>query len=281
MPAVSTEEAAEATRRRSLRLRWVTDDRTLRIYGRFPDVDGVTIATAIERIADRSPAEGDDPDREPWDSRCADALVELASSTLAPDAEADRAQVVVHVEAEALAQGEEGAATLECGVAVAAETVRRLACDAHLRTVVQGAGNRPLGVGRRSRTVPRSMLRLLRHRDGGCRFPGCTRTRWTHAHHVTHWADGGPTELDNLVTICSAHHRFVHEGGWRIEGDPAGDLKFVHPDGHRLRVGPAGLRPEVGWRFDVVPWLPDWIGCTVADPLPDPPGDPPAVVQRR
>ena len=273
--AVATQEAAETIRRRSLRLRWDQGDRMLRVSGRFPDVDGVAVATAIERIADRCIAQFDDPDAEPWDSRCADALVELASLHLAADAEAGRTQVVVHVEAEALAAGEDGTATLECGVAVAPETVRRLACDAHLRGVVQGAGNRPLGVGRRSRTVPASLLRLLRHRDGGCRFPGCTRTRWIHAHHVRHWADGGPTDLDNLVTMCSAHHRFVHEGGWRIEGHPGGDLRFVHPDGHRLRVGPAGLRPEVGWRFDAAPWLPPWIGSTV----PGPPGDPAGVAR--
>jgi uncharacterized protein DUF222/HNH endonuclease len=297
--AVSAEEAAEANRRRSLRWRWRSDDRTLRLVGRFPDVDGAVVACAIERIAERCAASPDDPDPEPWDARCADALVELASCSLPPDAEggrgqgeagevqaqagavqgeageahaedkvrrtpvretqaeAGRALVVVHVEAGVLACGGAGAATLECGVAVASETVRRLACDASLQAVVEGQG-RPLGAGRRRRTVPKALLHVLRHRDGGCRFPGCTRTRWVQSHHVRHWADGGPTEADNLVLLCGAHHRFVHEGGWRIEGDPAGDLRFVHPDGRRLRVGPAGLRPEVARRFEVAPWLPLW-----------------------
>src|SRR2546423_967127 len=126
--------------------------------------------------------------------------------------------------------------------------VRRLACDSWIQAVVEGAG-RPLGVGRRRRTVPRSLLHVLRHRDGGCRFPGCTRTRWVHAHHVTFWADGGRTDLDNLLLLCTAHHRFVHEGGWRIEGDPGGELRFVHPEGREVQVGPPGLRPEVAERF--------------------------------
>jgi hypothetical protein len=123
-----------------------------------------------------------------------------------------------------------------------------LACDGWIRAVIESS-DRPLGVGRRQRTVPRSLLRVLRHRDGGCRFPGCTRTRWVHAHHLIFWADGGRTDAANLVLLCSAHHRFVHEGGWRIEGDPAGELRFVHPDGRELRVGPPGLRPEVAERF--------------------------------
>ena len=55
--------------------------------------------------------------------------------------------------------------------------------------------------------------------------------------------------MQNIVLLCGAHHRFVHEGGWRIEGDPAGELRFVHPDGRELRVGPPALRPEVAERF--------------------------------
>ena len=141
-----------------------------------------------------------------------------------------------------------GGSALACGVPVAAETARRPACDGWVQAVAEGAG-RPLGVGRRRRTVPRSLLHVLRHRDGGCRFPGCTRTRWVQAHRLRFRADGGRTDLGNLLLLCGAHHRFVHEGGWRVEGDPAGELRFVRPEGRELRVGPPGLRPEVAERF--------------------------------
>ena len=61
-----------------------------------------------------------------------------------------------------------------------------------------------------------------------CAFPSCTHTRFLDAHHIEHWVDGGPTELDNLVLLCRRHHTFVHELGYRIERDDQG-TKFVAP----------------------------------------------------
>jgi hypothetical protein len=48
-----------------------------------------------------------------------------------------------------------------------------------------------------------------------------------HAHHLVHWANGGGTDLENLVLLCGDHHRFVHEGGWTISGDPGGVVQFI------------------------------------------------------
>ena len=64
-------------------------------------------------------------------------------------------------------------------------------------------------------TSPFTPVRQIRHRDRGCRFPGCERTRWTHSHHRIHWAQGGPTDLDNLITLCPHHHRLAHEAAGR------------------------------------------------------------------
>ena len=89
----------------------------------------------------------------------------------------------------------------------------------------------PIGIGRRSRIVPAWLRRHVDHRDGGCRFPGCGHTRWTDAHHIRHWGKGGPTDLDNLVLLCHAHHRLIHEGGWTIRGHPSGRLRFHDPGG--------------------------------------------------
>jgi hypothetical protein len=67
-------------------------------------------------------------------------------------------------------------------------------------------------------------------RDGGCVFPGCDRPlSWCEAHHLVHWLDGGPTDLDNLVLVCRAHHRAVHEGGWRLQHRPDGRLTATPP----------------------------------------------------
>jgi hypothetical protein len=75
----------------------------------------------------------------------------------------------------------------------------------------------PLSVGRATRTIPASIRTALVLRDQGCRFPGCDRPpAWTDGHHIIHWGDGGPTDLENLVSLCRRHHRRVHEEGWRI-----------------------------------------------------------------
>ena len=79
------------------------------------------------------------------------------------------------------------------------------------------------------------MLRALRFRDRGCRFPGCERTSWLKAHHLVHWARGGGTDLDNLVLLCHAHHRLLHEGGWSTSGHPSGALRFHDPTGRQIR----------------------------------------------
>jgi hypothetical protein len=59
------------------------------------------------------------------------------------------------------------------------------------------------------------------------------------------WGKGGPTDPDNLVMLCGYHHRKLHEGGWRIEGDPGDELRFVNPFGRVLSTRPAPLRDEV------------------------------------
>jgi hypothetical protein len=130
---------------------------------------------------------------------------------------AERYQVLLHVDADTLAaEGEPGRSELEDGTRVAAETSRRLACDAAIVAVRHDTEGSVLGVGRRTRTISPSLRRALEARDRGCRFPGCG-LRFTDAHHVRHWADGGETSLANLLLLCSHHHRLVHEEGWQVQ----------------------------------------------------------------
>jgi hypothetical protein len=89
-------------------------------------------------------------------------------------------------------------------------------------------------VGRKTRTVPPALRRALRLRDQGCRFPGCTQTRYVDAHHVRHWCDGGETSLDNLITLCRHHHRLLHQEGYEIGKESNGEFIFRKPDGERM-----------------------------------------------
>jgi hypothetical protein len=92
------------------------------------------------------------------------------------------------------------------------EAARRLACDVAAVHVNRHADGSVLDVGRRTRTVPPALRRALEVRDRGCRFPGCG-LRFTDAHHLVHWADGGATSLENTLLLCRRHHRLVHEEG--------------------------------------------------------------------
>ena len=124
------------------------------------------------------------------------------------------------------------------GIHISAETARRLACDASTVGMRRGPDGEILAVGRRTRTISPALRRALHARDRQCRFPGCRNVR-VDAHHIEHWAHGGATALDNLVLLCRRHHRAVHEGGFRVTLDAAGDVEFVRPDGRRVPEAPA------------------------------------------
>ena len=128
------------------------------------------------------------------------------------------------------------------GIHVSAETTRRLACDAAPVTMRHGPAGEVLDGGRRTRTISPALRRALAARDRHCRFPGC-RARRCDAHHVRHWVHGGATALDNLVLLCRRHHRAVHEGGFRVLLDAAGEARFARPEGQPLPDAP--LSPRV------------------------------------
>jgi hypothetical protein len=252
------------------------DDGSLLLRGRLPAEEGALVMAALEAAQDRLAEQGvpagtrddvaeDVPagtrDDEATDvpagtsarSRAearADALVAVADSFLAgasatgraARAGGDRYQVVVHVDAGAMS-GEEpgGRCELEDGSPLAVETVRRLACDASLVQLLERDGQ-PLKIGRKTRTIPPALRRALNARDRGCRFPGCGSRRFLDAHHIEHWADGGSTDLDNLVHLCGHHHRLLHEGGYRITRTAGGRIHFQRRDGRPIPACPGRSR---------------------------------------
>src|SRR6266852_2853078 len=174
----------------------------------------------------------------PVSQQQADALVLLAETALHqdldPGAPGERYQVVVHVDAQVLADPEApGQSVLEGGARASAETSRRLACDASRVVMRSDPDGRVVEVGARTRTIPPALRRALHHRDRSCRFPGCN-VRVGQGHHVRHWAQGGPTKLSNLALLCHRHHRAVHEEGYQVERLPDGALQFRRPDGRTL-----------------------------------------------
>src|SRR5947207_3136868 len=178
----------------------------------------------------------------------ADALALLAESALDhgldPGTPGERYQVVVHVDAEALADPDQpGQSVLEGGTRVSAETSQRLACDASRVVMRHDHEGRVVEIGARTRTIPPALRRAPEHRDQGCRFPGC-HGRFTQGHHLRHWAHGGPTTLSNLTLLCRRHHRAVHEEGYQVARLPDGALQFRRPDGRLLpHISPTATVP--------------------------------------
>ncbi|MDI9931881.1 DUF222 domain-containing protein [Rhodococcus sp. IEGM 1354] len=114
-------------------------------------------------------------------------------------------------------------------------TSRQLACDCLLTAIVMDENGNPLNLARTARTVTAKQKRALTARDHGCAFPGCGKpAAWTEGHHIWHWADGGPTDMDNLVLLCGFHHRLVHHSGWEV---------FIGTDQHPWFIPPATVDP--------------------------------------
>ena len=221
------------------------------LHARLPREIGAVVRkaldVAVEAVRESKAVSAETPLQIPANVWHADALRLMAETFLehrgaesGAGTSADRLQVVVHIDQAILC--EQQAATesgphrceLENGPALALDTARRLACDATIVGLVEGADGEPLDIGRKSRSIPPAIARALRARDGGCRFPGCDRTRFCDGHHIEHWANGGETKLHNLVTLCGFHHRLVHEGGYGVRRTDDGLFVFTKPDGTRV-----------------------------------------------
>ncbi len=234
----SRQETTEPERGRFLQWWYTEDGRRLGLEAELPAAQGAVVVRAIERMAREVPVMPGEEDVVHARARRADALVGLCSARLAADPDPDRATVVVHAQLEGLASGS-GGCELEDGPVIPPDAARRLACNARIQAVVEDAQGEVLALGRLRREPPAAMVRQVRYRDRGCRFPGCGTTAFTEAHHIVGWRDGGRTDLDNLILICSFHHRLVHEYGWRLRGRADGDLGWLRPDGRRFRAGPS------------------------------------------
>ncbi len=122
------------------------------------------------------------------------------------------------------------------------ESVRRITRDSDVVEVSKDAGGNVLNLGRKHRVVSPQLKRALLARDQHCRFPGCTHEHHLAAHHVMHWADGGRTDLDNVMLICDRHHRLLHEGGYTIHSNHVGEWYFRHGNGKVISASPV-LKP--------------------------------------
>ncbi|MDG9675565.1 HNH endonuclease signature motif containing protein [Micromonospora sp. DH14] len=235
----ATEAALRAHESRTARDRHITiseqTDGRLRLTGILDTEAAAALRAAIDPLTTPT---GPDDTRSAGQRRH-DALADVCRLALRtgelPERGADPAQVVVTTGYDPLAR-QLSTGTLDTGLQLTPEAVRRLACDAAILPAVLGGAGQPLDVGRQRRLISGPLRRALVLRDRGCAFPGCDRPpRWCDGHHIRHWADGGDTSLDNAVLLCGHHHRHLHHGDWAVH---------LGGDGHPEFVPPAWLDPE-------------------------------------
>jgi hypothetical protein len=217
---------------------------------RLPSDEGALVQKALElgrnhefELRNPSDREGDRRDR--GDVSWADALLRIAQAGLdaldhgsrAGRAPGERTQVILHLDADRQAPPR-----LHLGPGLPAGVADYLSCDSTVRYLLIRRGQ-PLAMGRRQHTVNPRLRTAIEHRDGGCRVPGCERSLWLHIHHLVHWTHGGRTDPDNLVALCTVHHRMVHRGLLAIDGDPGRHDGLAFTDQHGRQLRPAPPRP--------------------------------------
>jgi hypothetical protein len=240
-------EVAEAAARRALEAEAAYDERhreltwsarpdgRLRLTGWLDAEAGALLRATLDPLTE--PA-GPGDTRDPAQRRH-DALAEVCRLVLRggdlPEHGGEPPQLVVTVGYDALTS-RLGAGTLDTGVQLTPDRVRRLACDAAIMPAVLGGAGQVLDMGRQRRLITGPLRRALVLRDGGCTFPGCDRPpRWAEGHHIRHWADGGETSLANAVLVCRHHHRQIHHHEWEVQ---------LGGDGHPEFLPPAWLDPD-------------------------------------
>jgi Domain of unknown function (DUF222)/HNH endonuclease len=234
---------------------WLTDiagTSRVRVTGWLDQDGAATIRAALDPLcAPRSmrrtarhssdPETHTDNDTDPSDIRSAgqrraDALVDICRIASAcgelPDNGGDRPQVVVTIDHDRL-RDQVGVGTFDDGSPLSPAEARRIACDAGIIPAVLGGASQALDVGRQSRLVTGPLRRALVLRDNGCAFPGCDRPpRWCQGHHIVHWSNGGPTDLNNLILLCGYHHRLIHRSEWQVRINPKDGLPDFIPPGY-------------------------------------------------
>ena len=240
-------DSAAELRRRCVRF----NDEKCSLWAQLPK-DGYALVKSMlwSRARRHDHPSTSDPDYERFESRCADALVEVCveagrypqeragagadagAKSGATSVRSGHATMIVHADLDRLLNGDGyGQASIEGAGPISAEVARRLACDADLTLSLDAPDGAVLDQKALGRDPTDAQRIEIRRRDGGCRFPGCPCRSVTDVHHVTWVSKQGATALSNLLTLCAAHHSRVHELGWKLDGDAQAEVRFISPSG--------------------------------------------------
>jgi hypothetical protein len=245
----SSEDTKQADKWRSLTWQWDENNTSLSIWGELPADHGAKFIKAVDRLANKmtvTPEDDGDP-AEPVttrDARRADALVAMASASIATDQDPDRATLVVHTDVQSILDGDKNG-VLHGGLPLPPEATELVACDSRVQTVLHDDQGGIFHIGSPSYVVPKWLRREVEHRDEHrCTFPNCGRNGFTDVHHIVPWPKG-PTELSNLTLLCHAHHRLIHIHKWHVRLNERGITDWFRPDWSPYRPRPTPERYAV------------------------------------
>ena len=162
-----------------------------------------------------------------------DAFMELIS-TAGTFKDGHSADVTVIIDWQTLTGGihDLSVSVTSSGVPLPVATIQKLCCDATIHLVTVDKGRVPLNVGTSERTATRVQRRALAAIHKTCAHPDCTvSVNHCQFHHIIPWEHNGPTDLDNLIPLCSKHHHLVHEGMWTIHLKPDRAIVWTQPNG--------------------------------------------------
>ncbi|MEI7506788.1 MAG: DUF222 domain-containing protein [Actinomycetes bacterium] len=235
----------EKQRRQTFLRHWIDADGMTNLFGKFDPERGSVVTALLDAGVEAMFHSGDgevqidcDSSIEPNDHRRALALVAMLQGR--PDGltgialggsscdRPARAEIVVHIDYELLAGGAgerrlgaERTCRTSNGSELTVETIRRLACEAEIIPLVLDGKSVPLDVGKSKRLATAYQRRALAAVHETCAIDGCS-VKFSHCepHHIDYWENGGETDLNNLVPLCSRHHHAAHEGGWKLRLNP-------------------------------------------------------------
>ncbi len=214
------------------------DESSWRVHGQLPGVAGRCFVDALDAKADQLPS---DPDGDrSRTTRYADALWAISLDSLAGSdgvsVESSTPLLTVFIDTnDAAGTNGEAGVMIEAGPRVGPATIEAILCDGVIEVTGRTQDGVPLGMGRRSRTIPPRLKRFVLARDAGvCTIEGCVSRYRLQPHHITPWSQGGTTNADNLTTLCWFHHHVViHGQGFTINPDsPPQRRRLLRPPTH-------------------------------------------------
>jgi 5-methylcytosine-specific restriction protein A len=211
---------------------WDTDEGMIGIHGELDPVRGIALRQWVHdqtRDAMRTERDVDPEERRSPGELAANVLTDLAQHRLGcQDApKSAHTTVVITAPAQAVVKGEGAAYCDGYAGPICLEMLSHIAFELEVAPALTGDAGMALFLGRATRFFTPAQKRAIALRDQGCAKCGAPVAHCD-VHHIQFWSQGGPTDIDNGVLLCSGCHHRLHDFTWQIEIID-GEVWFIPP----------------------------------------------------